>query len=125
MMKELSLNSEPSVKPLSQNVQRVSCIDLVAALHGSSKPRAVPARLDENTPARALPIFGLTPCSAYCSRCRTDVHTDVEFAEEGSWSRSVLNFLGLLDCCRAPAWLNQLRVHKCPHCSTILANICK
>ena len=68
------------------------------------------------TSSKSLPIYGLTPCTAYCSSCRREVHTQVE---PKSKLPKLFQLLSRATCyC---AWFLQGQTHRCPHCASVLA----
>ena len=125
----------------AQKADGVSYLDFLLALQGSNHSsmhsRSPPKVKDdlhsiltsalENKDCQriSLPIFGLSPCAAYCYSCRTDVHTVVVFRDHKLLSKQILMILmSAFGCCNMPAWLRRLRIHKCPFCSMILGNSC-
>lgn len=77
----------------------------------------------ENRP-RILPLYGLLPCTAHCMGCRKDVHTTIDFLSRSRFEKAFLaTFASFYNCCSAPIWLNNLRVHVCPMCSAVLGKV--
>lgn len=69
----------------------------------------------------SMNIMGNTPCTAYCRYCKVDVHTTVELYNAGVSGGVLKFFSSVFTCCSGPLWLNNLKVHKCPQCSLVLA----
>lgn len=71
----------------------------------------------------SLPILEGTPCTIYCKYCETQVHSSVDYYNS-SIPRKLLNvFSSLAACCQISSWLNDMRVHRCPHCSLVLGKV--
>ncbi|OMJ82794.1 hypothetical protein SteCoe_16389 [Stentor coeruleus] len=69
----------------------------------------------------SLIVLENSPCSVYCRYCKTDVHTAIEFYNTRVPGRFLRIFSSIFTCCSGPLWLNNYKVHKCPHCSLVLA----
>ncbi|OMJ69174.1 hypothetical protein SteCoe_33173 [Stentor coeruleus] len=68
----------------------------------------------------SMPFLENSPCMAYCKHCRKDVHTSLEI-QSPHFSTGILQiFTSLFSCCSLPTWLGNLRVHKCPVCSSVI-----
>lgn len=71
----------------------------------------------------SLPILEGSPCTIYCRYCQKQVHSQVDIYSS-SVSKKILNvFSTIISCCQVPMWLNDMRVHKCPTCSLVLARV--
>ena len=66
-------------------------------------------------------MMGNAPCTMFCRYCKVDVHTSVELYNAGISGGVLKIFASIFTCCNGPLWLNNLRVHKCPRCSLVLA----
>ena len=94
-----------------RHLKKVSDLDAVICMETEE---------DEAESVRAsLPIYGSLPCTARCPTCRCDVHTVVSLSS--GMPSPVLQLLSsVFACCQGPAWFNELKVHRCPVCSTVL-----
>ncbi|OMJ96259.1 hypothetical protein SteCoe_231 [Stentor coeruleus] len=69
----------------------------------------------------SLIVLENSPCSVYCRYCKIDVHTAIEFYNTRVPGKFLKMFSSIFTCCSGPLWLNNYKVHKCPHCSLVLA----
>jgi hypothetical protein len=67
--------------------------------------------------------MGSSPCAAYCGRCKTYVHTAIDYQEDTSANYFIKITQALTMCCGRPDWIYKLMVHRCPHCSIILGKL--
>lgn len=71
----------------------------------------------------SLPTLEGTPCTIYCRYCQRQVHSQVDIYSS-SVSKKLLNvFSTIISCCQVPTWLNDMKVHRCPNCSLVLARV--
>ena len=77
-------------------------------------------RESESAPRRELTQpLGAQPATLHCSGCAKLVHSTVVF-NSVMLPPSVLRFVApFFECCEGP-WINNMRVHRCPHCERIL-----
>jgi hypothetical protein len=73
----------------------------------------------ETAITNSLPKLGTLPCTAYCSNCREDVHTKIDFKQDPGTLVKLLS--DVFACCNVPVWLGKMRVHKCVVCSMVIA----
>ena len=68
-------------------------------------------------------VMGLSPCAAYCGRCKNYVHTVIDY-QDSFFPKYFLKFSqAFIMCCGNPDWVNKLIIHRCPYCYIILGKV--
>lgn len=70
---------------------------------------------------KSLQVLDSSPCSIYCRFCKVDVHSSIEYYNTRMSGGLLKVFSSIFTCCSGPLWLSNMKVHKCPKCSLVLA----
>lgn len=70
---------------------------------------------------KSLQVLDSSPCCIYCRFCKLDVHSSIEYYNTRMSGGFLRVFSSIFTCCSGPLWLSNMKVHKCPNCSLVLA----
>lgn len=81
----------------------------------ATKPKS-----SRNSVRESLPVLGNTSEGVFCKFCEVEVSTQVVLNTVALPSGLMKVLSSLANCCRGPAWIQNMQVHQCPNCKLVL-----